>query len=77
MNLFRSEEHVRRWTGFDPESAAGILPAAQLHARLFARFGRYRERLAPDYLYRVGELSAGVLDAFADLSGGSSFWKPR
>ena len=54
MNLFRSEEHVRRWAGFDPASAAGILPAAELHAKLFARFGRYRERLAPDYLDRVG-----------------------
>ena len=77
MNLFRSGEHARRWADFDPASVEGILPAAELHAKLFARFGRYRERLSPDYLQRVTELSAGMVDALADVSGGSAFWKPR
>jgi hypothetical protein len=77
MNLFRSEEHARRWAGFDPMSAEGILPAAQLHEKLFARFGRYRERLAPDYLLRVADLSAGVPEALAEVSASSTFWKPR
>ena len=26
MNLFRSEEHVRNWPSFDPDSSDGIMP---------------------------------------------------
>ncbi len=26
MNLFRSEEHVRNWAQFNPDSAEGIMP---------------------------------------------------
>ena len=28
MNLFRSEEHLRRWTQFNPDSAESIMPLA-------------------------------------------------
>ena len=77
MNLFRSEEHVRRWSDFDRTSNEGIVSAGRLHAHLFSRLGRYRERLAPDYLLRVGELSAGMLEALVEATGGSPYWKPR
>jgi len=32
MNLFRSEEHARRWPGFRDDRAAGLLTLAQLSA---------------------------------------------
>jgi hypothetical protein len=59
-----------------PRERRGNPPAAELHAKLFAKFGRYRDRLAPDYQLRVAELSAGMLDALAEVSAGSKFWKP-
>jgi hypothetical protein len=77
MNLFRSEEHVRRWSRFDAASTERIVSASRLHAVLFARIGRYRERLAPDYLKRVTELSSGMIEALAEVSGGSAYRKPR
>ena len=74
MNLFRSEEHVRRWADFTPASAAGIRPVAAL-ARLFSS-ARHRERLAPDYLLRIDELSYDFPAALAQLGRGAPFWQP-
>ena len=51
MNLFRSEEHVRNWSLYAPESADGIMPLAD-YAILFST-GLFRERLQPDYLLRL------------------------
>ncbi len=30
MNLFRSEEHIRNWSRFDPAAEQGIVPLANL-----------------------------------------------
>lgn len=51
MNLFRSEEHVRRWSLFNPESDPdGFIPLADL-AALFGTESRHHW-LADDYLTR-------------------------
>ncbi len=56
MNLFRSEEHVKRWSLYDPASEEAIMPAEDW-ARVFA--GRmFRNRLDPDYLSRAAEYRA-------------------
>ena len=48
MNLFRSEEHVRRWSLFDPAATQGLIPLTDL-AALFGTPSR-RHLLADDYL---------------------------
>ena len=48
MNLFRSEEHARRWDGFDPSMAQAVKPVAEW-ADIFAN-PFFRERSRPDYL---------------------------
>ncbi len=48
MNLFRSEEHVRRWALFNPVSTEGLIPLVDL-AGLFATPSR-RHLLDDDYL---------------------------
>ena len=73
MNLFRSEEHVRRWADFDPESVDGIRPVAAL-ARLFSS-ARHRERLAPDYLLHIDEHSGAFPALLAELGRGTAFWQ--
>jgi hypothetical protein len=48
MNLFRSEEHARRWPGFDPAFEKNLQPLeAWVH-----RFGseRFRARATPRYM---------------------------
>ena len=48
MNLFRSEEHARSWTGFDPAMESSLMPVAQW-AELFSN-PFFRERGRADYI---------------------------
>ncbi|MHB8575622.1 MAG: hypothetical protein ACYDCQ_09850 [Dehalococcoidia bacterium] len=73
MNLFRSEADVRQWARFDPASAAGIRPVADL-VQLFST-PRHRERRAPDYVVRLAELSDAFPAAVARLGRGMPFWQ--
>jgi hypothetical protein len=73
MNLFRSEEHVRSWSLFDPESIDGVMPLRD-YATLFAS-GLFRERLAPDYLLRLPQLLPEFMAALAQLGKTGPFWQ--
>jgi hypothetical protein len=73
MNLFRSEEHARRWVDFDPASADGIKPVREL-ARAFSS-PLFSERLKDDYIRRVQERLPGLLADLDRLGGGSPFWR--
>ena len=75
MNLFRSEEHVSRWSLFDPASAEGILPLAAFHEVFSTPL--FRERLAEDYVSRVPNLRGELIARLARVSGGAAFWQPR
>lgn len=74
MNLFRSEEHVKRWSRYDPESADGILPLAEW-ARIFSG-PLFRERLREDYLSRRGEGIAAFMQSLASVPRTGPFWLP-
>ncbi len=50
MNLFRSEEHARNWSGFDPAFGEMLQPLAYWVERFSAE--RVRARAAPDYISR-------------------------
>ena len=50
MNLFRSEEHARRWPQFNPASEVGFIPLPEL-AGFFGTETR-RHMLDADYLSR-------------------------
>jgi hypothetical protein len=75
MNLFRSEEHVRRWVLFDPQSEDGIRPIDEF-AVLFA-LPIFRERSALDYLQRLPALRQERLAAAERFAKGSPFWAAR
>ena len=75
MNLFRSEEHVRRWVLFDPASEDGIRPIEEF-AVLFG-LPMFRERYATDYLQRLPALRQERLAAGERFAKGSSFWATR
>ena len=48
MNLFRSEEHARAWSGFNPEYTVGLRPLATWTERFSSPM--FRERGRPDYI---------------------------
>ena len=75
MNLFRSEEHVRRWALFDAASEDGIRPIAEF-AELFGQ-PMFRERYALDYVQRLPALRQQRLAAAEGFAKGSSFWAAR
>ncbi len=66
MNLFRSEEHVRRW--LDDRTPGVTLPVATLAALAVAWWG---DRLAPDWTPHSREQNQAILDGLG-LRG--NFW---
>jgi hypothetical protein len=48
MNLFRSEEHARRWDGWTESMVSSLQPVAEW-ADIFAN-PFFRERTRPDYV---------------------------
>jgi hypothetical protein len=73
MNLFRSEEHVRNWSLYDPESADGIMPLKD-YATLFGT-RLFRERMEPDYLLRLPQLLPEWVTTLVGLGKTGPFWR--
>jgi hypothetical protein len=73
MNLFRSEEHIRNWAGFDPATEEGIIPLPDLAALFSGNF--FRRRLDPDYVSRNKEYLGEFLAEIAELAKRRPFWK--
>ena len=76
MNLFQSEEHIKSWALYDPQSADGTMLLGD-YAALF-RERLFKERLEPDYLLRQEELTADQVAnwtaALARLDKAGPFW---
>lgn len=72
MNLFRSEEHARRWWAYDAEAAEGILPVDQW-ARVFGG-EYYRRRLQADFFLRGLELRQELFHVLKALGKSGPFW---
>ena len=67
MNLFRSEEHVRRWLGDRPAGATiGVVQLAELAQAWWS------DRLAPDWRPHTREQNQAILDRLG-LTG--AFWQ--
>ena len=71
MNLFRSEEHVRNWSGYKADTEEGILQLSDL-VMLFS-VNMFKGRLDPDYVSRLGEYRMELIDKLKKLG---SFWQP-
>jgi len=70
MNLFRSEEHVRNWSGFKGDTEEGILSLPDM-ARLFSS-NFFTRRLDSDYFSHMQKYLMEVVGAF---QGRGSFWQ--
>lgn len=72
MNLFRSEEHVRNWSRYDPAAGEGTMP---LRAWVHVFSVDYcRTRLEPNYFLKAQDLRSGVFRALAELGKSGPFW---
>ena len=73
MNLFRSEEHIRNWSRFDPTTMEGIIALPDL-VELFS-VKHFTGRLEPDYFSR-GLYAEDLLVALTKLGKTRPFWSP-
>ena len=70
MNLFRSEEHVRTWSGFKPGTEEGIIPLLDMAEVFSGSF--FTRRLDTDYASHMQEY---IMEMVAALKGKGAFWQ--
>lgn len=73
MNLFRSEEHVKNWSLYDPVSADAIMPLADWALAFSGPLAR--NRLDPDYLSRLQEYKSNLFQRLRELGKTGPFWQ--
>lgn len=74
MLFFRSEEHLRNWDRFDPETEDGIFPLPDLVKLFSIEF--FRRRLDPDYVSRVPEYMGEFFATLKEIGKTGPFWLP-
>ena len=72
MNLFRSEEHARRWSGFRAEAAGGLLSLSD--AMDIVRSPNFRERPNGHYVSSAPDYRATFLERLKTITRGDAFW---
>jgi hypothetical protein len=73
MLFFRSEEHLRKWEGFEEKRAGGIIALSDL-MRLFSR-PYFTNRAKPDYVSHMGEYMADMLSTLDTLENAGDYWR--
>ena len=73
MNLFRSEEHVKNWSLYDPISEEAIMPLVDWDW-VFRVYTPYL--LEPDCLSRMEEYLGNYFARLQELGKTGSFWTP-
>ena len=74
MNLFRSEEHIRNWTRFDPATAEGIIQLPDLVKLFSGDF--FQKRFSLDYVSRNRDYLSGFVAAIMEIAKTRPFWVP-
>jgi hypothetical protein len=74
MNLFRSEEHIRTWTRFDPAAAEGIVPLANVVEIFSGDF--FQKRFSLDYVSRNNDYFGTFVAAIMEIAKTRPFWAP-
>jgi hypothetical protein len=74
MNLFRSEEHVRSWSGFKPGTEEGLVPLADMVGIFSGKF--FTRRLDPDYMSHFQEYIGEFVAVLRQMGQARPFWSP-
>ncbi len=73
MNFFRSEEHVRRWEGYEEKMEGGKITLDSL-IQLFGE-PYFTNRGRPDYISHFSEYMADLVGELDKLPNAGDFWK--
>ena len=75
MHFFRSEEHLRKWEGFNEKTKGGIIALRDL-MRLFS--GPYfTKRRELDYFSHMGDYLTDLIASLDFLDNAGSYWCMR
>jgi hypothetical protein len=74
MHFFRSEEHLRNWKQFSPETEAGIIPLDDLLKVFSGEF--FRRRMDPDYVSHMQEYIGEFMNTLREVGKTGAFWIP-
>ncbi len=72
MNLFRSEEHVRKWSGFKSGTEGGIVELSAL-AKVFSG-NLFTRRLDSDYVSKFQKYIGEFVAAVGEIGKVRPFW---
>jgi len=72
MNLFRSEEHVRKWAGFKSGTGEGIVELSAL-VKVFSG-DLFTRRLDPDYVSNLKQYIGEFVVAVGEIGKVRPFW---
>jgi hypothetical protein len=75
MNLFRSEEHVRNWSGFKSGTEEGIVALPAL-VKVFSG-NLFTRRLNPDYIANFQKYLGEFISAMGEMGKVRPFWLPQ
>ncbi len=75
MNLFRSEEHVRKWSGFKSGTEGGIVELSAL-AKVFSG-NLFTRRLDSDYVSKFQKYIGEFVAAVGEIGKVRPFWSPK
>ena len=75
MNLFRSEEHVRNWSGFKSGTEEGIVELSAL-VKVFSG-NLFTRRLDPDYVCKFQKYIGEFVAAIGEIGKVRPFWSPQ
>ena len=75
MNFFRSEEHRRKWEGFEEKRKGGIISLNSLMQLFSAPYFRNRGR--PDYVSQMSEYMPEFLGKLDELPDAGDHWRMR
>ena len=71
MNLFRSEEHARNWSGFG--NTSGLL-SLEDYMTIFSS-GVFRERTSDAYITHLGEFAQDTAAVIKQVTHDDPFWR--
>jgi len=74
MNLFRSEEHIRKWARYDPATEQGILPLQNVVNVFSGKF--MQKRLDPNYASHALEYFGETVSVISEIAKTRPFWAP-
>jgi len=72
MNLFRSEEHIRKWARYDPATEQGILPLQNVIKVFSGKF--MQKRLDLNYASHALEYFDEVVSVISEIAKTRPFW---